>query len=209
MIGTERQLYYPLSLILSTGKKSSEELAKTVNRSGYTVLRILDNECISWEQLVNTAKSYFRSDKVEVIIDDTIIGKMYSKYIAGSGDNYDLVTGQIFRSIYSVAAIISDGKLALPVAHRLWVKEELCSQGTYRTKFEIAQELIEQLMGKINIKIALMDGLYATSGMIAWCNKNQIPFEMRSHSNRRISLDQEKPDVIVKINESEKLRLRG
>ncbi len=54
-----------------------------------------------------------------------------------------------------------------------------------------------------------MDGLYATSGMIAWCNKNQIPFEMCFYSNRKISLDHEKPDVTVKINDSEKLRLKG
>ncbi len=50
-----------------------------------------------------------------------------------------------------------------------------------------------------------MDGLYATSGIIAWCNKNKIPFEMRFHSNRKLSLCQEKPDVTVKIKESEKL----
>ncbi len=46
-----------------------------------------------------------------------------------------------------------------------------------------------------------MDGLYATSGMIAWGNKNQIPLEIRFHSNRKISLDQGKADVTVKINE--------
>ncbi|MBA2306837.1 hypothetical protein H0W26_01730 [Candidatus Dependentiae bacterium] len=60
-------------------------------------------------------------------------------------------------------------------------------------------------MAKITIKIVLMDGLYATSGIIAWCNKNKIPFEMRFHSNRKLSLCQEKPDVTVKIKESEKL----
>ncbi len=204
-----RQLYYPLSLILSTGKKSAEELGKTVIKSGDTVLRILENECISWEELVNAAKTLFGTDKVEVIIDDTIIGKMYSKYIAGSGDNYDPVTGQTFRSICSVVAMISDGKFALPVDHRLWVKEELCSEGGYQTKVEIAQQLIEQLMEKLSIKIVLMDGLYATSSMIAWCNKKKISFEMRFHSNRRVSLDQGKPDVTVKINECEKLRLKG
>ncbi len=144
MISTERKLHPPLLLILSNPtRKTTESLPNKLNKSGDTVLRILEEECISWEQLVNTTKSYFRSDKVEVIIDDTIIGKMYSKYITGSGDKYDLVTGQIFRSIYSVAAIISEGKLALPVAHTLWVKEKLCSQGIYRTKVEIAQELIE------------------------------------------------------------------
>ncbi len=68
---------------------------------------------------MNTAKSYFRRDKVEVIIDDTIIGKIYSKYIPCSGDNYDPGTGQTFRSICSVAAMTRDGKFALPVAHRL------------------------------------------------------------------------------------------
>ncbi len=34
MSGTERPLYYPLTLIWFTGKKGAEELAKTVNKSG-------------------------------------------------------------------------------------------------------------------------------------------------------------------------------
>ncbi len=94
MISTERKLHPPLLLILSNPtRKTTESLPNKLNKSGDTVLRILEEECISWEQLVNTTKSYFRSDKVEIIIDDTIIGKMYSKYIAGSGDNYDPVTG--------------------------------------------------------------------------------------------------------------------
>ncbi|MBA2306680.1 transposase [Candidatus Dependentiae bacterium] len=142
------------------------------------------------------------------IIDDTIIGKMYSKYIAGSSDNYDPVTGKTFRSICSVVAMISNGKLALPIAHALWVKEELCSEGDYRTKVEVAQQLIEQLREKLSIKVVLRDGLYNTSSMIAWRNRKKVSCEM-CFSNKRISLDQESLDLTVEINECKKLKLTG
>ncbi len=209
MISTERKLHYPLLLILSNpARKTAESLAKTLNKSGDTVLRILEEECTTWEELISLAKKYFGSNKVKIIIDDSIIRKMYSKYIQGSGDNYDPVSKQVFRSLCTVVAMLTDGKTALPVLHKLWVKQEL-SFGRYQTKVEIAQELIEQLSGKIESKIVLMDGLYATSDMIKWLNEKAIGFEMRFHSNRKVALDQNKPDVTAKISECKELLLLG
>jgi hypothetical protein len=210
MISTDRKLHYPMLLILSNPtKKTAESLAKTLNKSGDTVLRILEEECITWEELVSIAKKYFGSNKVKIIIDDSVIRKMYSKYIEGSGDNYDPVSKQVFRSLCTVVAMLTDGKIALPVLHKLWVKKELSSLGRYQTKVEIAQELIEQLSGKIESKIVLMDGLYATLDMIRWCNKRKLSFEMRFHSNRKVALDQNKPNVTVKISECKELLLSG
>ncbi len=74
MIGTERKLYYPMMLILSMPReKTAEALAKTVNKSGDTVLRILKDECIDANELICKAQQYFGDNTVDIIIDDTII----------------------------------------------------------------------------------------------------------------------------------------
>ncbi len=190
-------------------KKTAEALAKTLNKSGDTVLRILKDECIDANELICKAQQYFGDNKVDIIIDDTIINKMYSKYIEGTGDIYDPVSKNTFRSLCSVVAMISDGTIALPVLHTLWIKEELSSPGQYKTKVEIAKELIDKLKEKLKIKIVLMDGLYASSKMITWCNERSINFEMRFHSNRKIALNKEKLNNTIRMNECEKLQLRG
>ncbi len=48
---TERKIIYPLSLLLSTNKKTAESLSKTSNVSGDTMLRILDKNAGSPETL--------------------------------------------------------------------------------------------------------------------------------------------------------------
>lgn len=74
MISTDRKLYYPMLLLLSTdNKKTAEALSRMFDISGDTLLRILNNESADWNDLINKAKSYFGDKKVEIIIDDSII----------------------------------------------------------------------------------------------------------------------------------------
>jgi DDE superfamily endonuclease len=208
MIDTKRILLYPISLLLSTHKKTAEGLAQLLGISGDTALRILKDECTTWEELVDRTKHYFGTDRVSVIIDDSLIKKMHSKFIAGSSDNYDPVTKQTYRSICTVVALLTNGKEALPVVHNLWINREF-SQDQYQTKVSIAQDLIEKLSTKVSINIVLMDGLYATFGMIRWLNKRKLYFEMRFHANRIIATNFGILDYTVRISECKELKLKG
>jgi Transposase DDE domain len=205
MIGTKRMLYYPMVLLLSNNFKSAEALAEMLSISGDTLLRILKNECVSCEELLKVAKEKFGMEKVTVVIDDTLIKKVYSRYIEGSSDNYDPVTKTTVRSLCTVVAMITDGKIAIPVVHKLWTNKEFCPEDYYQTKTEIAQELIEKLIGQIPIKIILMDGLYATVDMIKWLNRKNLLFEMRFHSNRRIVFN----TLSMTVKECKELKLKG
>lgn len=210
MINIEHKLQYPMALILSTNnKKTAEALSKVTGKSGDTTLRILEQKCATWEELITVAIAYFGTDKLYVIFDDSLIEKMFSKFIEASGDNYDSSTGQTYRSLCTVVGMLSDGKNAIPVIHDLWIKKEVSPEGQHKTKVAIAQELILKIKEKIQIKMVIMDGLYATYDMIKWCNANKILFEMRLHSNRKIVVDFDNPDETVKVNECEQLRLKG
>lgn len=210
MISTEHKLQYPMALILSTeNKKTAESLSKLIGKSGDTTLRFLEKKCATWEELITIAITYFRTDKLYIIIDDSLIEKRFSKFIEASGDNYDSSIGQVYRSLCTVVAVLSDGKNAIPVMHDLWTKKEISPDVQHRTKVAVAQELILKIKEKIQIKMVIMDGLYATSNMITWCNKHDILFEMRLHSNRKIAIDLNRSDLTVKVNDCDKLRLKG
>lgn len=203
----ERKLSYPISLLLSTDtKKTAESLAKVHNKSRDTMLRRLEYDCVTLYELVKIAIIFFASDHLYLIIDDTTISKRHSKCIEGSCDNYDSSTGRTQRSICSVTVMLSNGRVALPIHHSLWVQKEIAGSG-YKTKIEIAQDLIGLLSRLIRIKGVIIDGLYSSKKMIRWLDQRNIKFEMRFHSNRVITEGPDKKKV--KVREHKKLQLRG
>jgi hypothetical protein len=203
---TERKIIYPLSLLLSTNKKTAESLSKTSNVSGDTMLRILDKNAVSPETLAMIAVAFFGTNRLHVIIDDTIIQKMYSTLIEGSGDNYDSSKHQYYRSLCTVVAMVSNGWFALPVTHEFWINKDVLKD-EYKTKVQIAKKLIEHLSMFICIDTAILDGLYATQEMITWLNGKGINYEMRFHSNRLIHRNES--DIPLKVRHHDALKLNG
>ena len=186
---SEQQSTYPLALLLSsTGKKTCEALGRAIGKSGDTIIRLLKFEHETSDQLIEFTKLVFQDKDIYLIIDDVLIEKMYSKLIEGTSDNRDHSTGAVYRSLCSVAAMLSDGKCGIAVSHELWTSREAAQEG-YKSKTQLAQELIEGITRKIKVKAVIMDGLYATEKLIKWMYQANICFEMRFHSNRVIKCD--------------------
>ncbi len=108
--------------------------------------------------------------------------------IEGVWDNYDSSTGTIQRSLCSVVGLLTDGVRALPLDHKLWISKELMLD-QYKTKLKLAQELITEIKNHFTVHMVLMDGLYATKEMIKYLIEQDMRFEMRFHSNRKIELE--------------------
>ena len=130
---TEQKLIYPVSLLLSTDKKTAESLARISNKSGDTMLRVLDKNGIKSEDLLQCAIALFGTNKLNLLLDDSLFEKMYSKLIEGSGDNYDSSKGHVYRSLCSVVAMISNGWFGIPVHHDFWINKEILGD-KYKTK---------------------------------------------------------------------------
>jgi hypothetical protein len=110
----ERKLIYPLALLVSTVKrKTCEAIALATGKSGDALLRLLNEGLTVMEDLVAIAKKLFIGKFLYLIIDDTIISKIHSKIIEGTSDNYDSSSRNSYRSLCSITAMISDGKLIL------------------------------------------------------------------------------------------------
>ena len=94
MIKINRNVAYPLSLILSMPKKTCESLAEHIGTSGDSVIRMLNSTNESQEQLISLLKKATQK-KLYLIIDDTTIEKIYSKWIEGTCDNYSTITESV------------------------------------------------------------------------------------------------------------------
>lgn len=205
MINIERQLIYPVALLLSTSpRKSCEAMAIVAKTSGDKLCRILKEKTITMHDLIGLAKKVLVGKKWYLIIDDTIIEKIYAKVIEGACDNFDSSDGSTYRSLCSITAVLTDGKTVIPVDQALWLSAEF-AEGEYKKKWEIAHELIAKIRAEIPIHMLIADGLYATENMLNKCLSLGIFFEMRFHSNRVIEYKGNK----VAIRDLADLQLTG
>lgn len=183
---TERKITYPIALLLSIpGRKTFEALARELQTSGDSISRLLENYAATMADLIRIVKDLFKHKRLYLIVDDTLIRKMYSKIIPGTSDNYDSSDGKTYRSLCSVVAVITDGKIAVPVGQEFWTASEF-AKNSYATKWEIAKKLITKIRQEVSIYMVLADGLYAVSAFLKWLSSQDIRFEMRFHANRVI-----------------------
>ncbi len=201
----EQFLMYPAALIMSNERKTCESMAKIVSVAGDKLLRYLQEADYSIDRIIESAKHLFGNKKIYLLIDDTLISKRYSKYIAGTSNNFDSSLRQTYKSICSITAMLTDGTYAIPLDQKIWTNKEV-STSDYKKKSELAQELIASIASKINIEVVVMDGLYATVDMIKFLNNSRQHFEMRMHANRTIRLTGS--TTLVSLRECAQLRLK-
>jgi len=182
---------YVTGLIVAPKKKTCTEMAKALSISHDFLNRALNNEdlllCIPYA-FIELVKQYSIKKKGWLIIDDTLIAKIYAKLIEGIESHFDSSTRKKLHG-YSVVVIAwTNGKITIPLDFEFWFSKDLVAPDVYLKKTQIAQMLIKKITKVIEIKGVILDGLYASEEMINFLNKSQIRFEMRMHSNRVIDL---------------------
>ena len=213
MLNISTVLKYPLVVLLSTGKKSFENMGRFIKKSGDTISRLLQPASISFECAQRISKSMFQNKKkLFITIDDTLVKKIYSKFMQGAGMFYDTKLGKQIMAYKLVIGLISDGKFAIPINCAYLFSKELIDQldKKFATKTDIAKKLVMsaiKLFPGVKI-ITLADGLYATVKFLGWCKKNNIPAEMRMHSNRVVEYKGERV-ALKKLSHEKGLRPKG
>ena len=197
MLNVSTAIKYPLLIIKSIGKKSFENMGRLIRKSGDTVSRLLQASSVSLEMSRKISQSMFQGKKkLFIILDDTLIKKIHSKLLQGSGMFYDCKAGKRIMAFRLIIGMISDGRFAIPIdCAYLFSKELVCQLDTkFKTKDEIAQAIVlaaKKLFPEVKM-IVLADGLYATVKFLTWCSKNNIPAEVRMHSNRVVEFKRER-----------------
>lgn len=202
---TELNKPYPIALLLSTSaRKSCESLGREMGLSGEKVSKLLDESSPCLEERIIAAKKVINRKKPYVIIDDTLIPKVYSKCIEGTSDSYCSSEHVYMRSLCSVTAMLTNGNVAIPVDQKIWISREMDTVN-YATKITLAQQIIVDIKQYTDIEVVIMDGLYATKQMIQWLIDCNIKFEMKIASNRIIIMNNKR----FKIRECPFFKLMG
>lgn len=181
---------YPVLTILSIGKRSFENLGRLIKKSGDTAKRLLNPASVSILLMQKIAQKMFQDAEILTLsIDDTLIKKIYSRFMVGSGEFYDTKIGRKITAYKLIAAMIGDGKNIIPISCGFMFASELLTKlDDVKTKLDFVKEFV-RLAQKLfpNTKIILVaDGLFSTKEILEWCVSENIACEMRMHSNRVI-----------------------
>ena len=180
-------LAYPALLITST-KKSFAALGRKIKATGKTISKTLRDHCESYGVLENLAVKKFANKKELVLVfDETLIKKIYSRLMEGTGYFYD--TG-LFRRIMAyklLAALLTDGSLTLPLSATFLFTKELVPNSKEDKSVWIKKIImhVKGLFPKTRIIIAA-DGAFASKEFLRWCVDNGLPIEVRMRSNCRV-----------------------
>lgn len=132
---SNQTITYSIALLSTTAKKNFESLAIGMQTSGDSVSKILNSNAVTVHDLIQFCKSVFKNKPLYLLIDDTLISKIYSQVIEGTCDNYSSSDRQMKRSLCSVVAMLTDGETAIPIDQELWISLEY-GAGNHRTKWE-------------------------------------------------------------------------
>ncbi len=197
MLYSSTVLKYPVLTLLSRGKRSFENMGLLIQRSGDTVKRLLHPAAHSFNVSRSICQSMFAKNEILCVgIDDTLLRKIYSRFMQGAGMFFDTKIGRSIMAYKLVIGIITDGKFAIPIdCAYIFAKEILDSiDEKFPTKDEIAKSFVKTAIKLFPDKkiIVVVDGLYTSVEFVRWCKLENIKLEARMHSNRVVEYDGER-----------------
>lgn len=116
MLNKSTILTYPFLGLLSIGKKSFENMGRFIQTSGRMIASLLQSAETSFSIAHRICQSIFsEKKKLYLIIDDTLIKKIFAMNMRGTGMFYDTKIGRSINAFRLVTAMISDGKYTIPI----------------------------------------------------------------------------------------------
>jgi hypothetical protein len=172
---------YSLLLISSIHKKNFSAIGRCINKSGRYVASLVQKmesnfdlmERIIIEKLGN-------SKEIFITIDHTLIKKMFSKQIEGTGKWVDTKIRRKIMAFKMYTALFTDGKMTLPF-HAIFANpDELLPKAT-ESKYDWIKRIIfaaQRLFPDKKITL-LGDGEFSTIELLRWLRKSKVRAEMR------------------------------
>jgi hypothetical protein len=179
---------YPILAILSIGKKSFEGMAKALGKGRDTVRRLLPSSALNFNVLHAIARFLFKNKRhLTVAIDDTLIRKIYSRMMVGSGRFFDTKIGRKIIAFRLLAVAITDGKYTIPLLGRFLFDPELLDK-PQPSKAELVLHImlkIQALFPDKQLTFAC-DGAFTSVELLTLCKQHGIRIEGRMASNRKV-----------------------
>lgn len=168
--------------------RSFEAMGPIIKKSGSTVSRLLRPAEEIFQNLEQIAVKFFeKKKKLCLVIDDTLIKKIHSQLMQGSGFFYDTKIGRKIRAYKLLCAAITDGKYIIPLRCCFLFDKDFVTE-PIKTKEELVKPIISrifQLFKNTDI-IIVLDGAFATKKLLKWAKQEAFNLEARMHSNRKV-----------------------
>jgi hypothetical protein len=216
---------YVLSLILSRGRKNCSAMAGSIGVSPKKLYAFLNeakkNAGIMEQALLNIAReTHIKGVARALIVDPSTIVKQYSQKIESVCYDRSGCTKHVERCLVPAYVIIADKNITIPLSLDFWVQEKVIGTSKYRSKIEIAKQLILYAIKQgIEFDYVSLDGAFAVEEMLSFLRDNNLKFIIRIPKTRRIDTEdgtsaqlQKHPALRLRRNERAKscqAKIRG
>ena len=211
-----KKLTINLGLILTTmGRKNTASMTRYNNMSySEAYVRLGDSDELA-QQCIDFIHSLIHNLATEenrgyLLIDFTMLQKAYAHKIENITYDYDGTINDTTKGLSTGVICWSNGKIIIPFNFSYWLRKKDAGDA-YKKKTELAQELIKQThLDGISFSEVILDGAFASKGMIDFLEKEGINYTMRIPKNRIIENEtattnlSKHPDLILYRNERSK-----
>lgn len=179
-------LPYVLGLLLVAGRatctRMAQRLLQPVSHDALTrtLTRVQSDGQTLLVQLARRLFGEFTDGYL--IIDDTVIPKAFARCIECLGWMYSSKAKRQVQGLCVVVLMWSNGRVALPIAFRLWKPKS-------KKRTTLALELLKHAKQKMHIQpsYVLFDTFYASKKVLKWIDKNGWYFVSQVKRNRKLN----------------------
>jgi hypothetical protein len=180
--------FYTLGLIRTPDRKSLTNIAATLAVAHDKLQRIL---CWGVQGLpvfpyLQESLIHYYSKKSNLkgflLIDETIIPKVFSRVIEGAYKIYNTVTCRKETALCIAVIAWSNGTITIPIRFA-FVHSKKGAPQLYKTKSKVAIELIEAVRSIVPFAYILADGAYSTREMLEYLSAQDLPAIIKARSN--------------------------
>jgi hypothetical protein len=176
--------------MLTPGRKNCAEMARSVGISQKRLYAFLaagkDNSKEIEKHLIELAKATRdKNVKRTIVVDPTSLLKRYAQLMEKLCYDKDGCTKHVEKVIVPVCVSVVDRNVKIPLNVDFWVQRKARGKRKYRSKVEIAQELISYLFSQgIEFDFVSLDGAFPTPNMFVFFQKTKHKFTMRIPKSR-------------------------
>ncbi len=177
---------YTNGLLVTDGRKTATNLAKSLNVKHDKLYNELTNtqEEDLLSKLRFLAQQTFQSSPLYLLFDDTRLTKRHASNIEGLDVGHDGSTNSITKGIQMVTAMFATADIKLPIDIQPYISKWLSED--YKTKSDIAWDIVQKLIASFNLARVLADAHYATKALLRKLIESGILFLMKIPRNRKV-----------------------
>lgn len=181
---------YALGLILGKEKRWCTKMAEHFGVSHDSIYKYLSDHADLSAQfpglMIELALHFDAKKKGWIVIDDTALTKLYSKYIEGVSWIYNSSLGRPEMGLCIVVAIWTDGEIVIPIGFEWWFSKKIMPNG-YQKKIELAQKLLSRIAETTHFRQLLADAAYISIPMIKFLEHLNFEFVTRISCARKVT----------------------